>query len=69
MPPGVLGLKCGRCFKGYLRYIANRRCQQIGWSRCSKPPTIRFPGERDDRLKKERNFFETRVTSTRPEAN
>ena len=29
MPRGVLGLNAPM-FKGYLRYIANRRCQQIG---------------------------------------
>jgi len=29
MPRGVLGLNASR-FKEYLRFIANRRCQQIG---------------------------------------
>ncbi len=61
MPRGVLGLNAPM-FKEYLRYIANRRCQQIGvdamFSRASNP----FPwmSEMTD-LKKERNFFETRV--------
>jgi ribonucleoside-diphosphate reductase beta chain len=48
-------------FKGYLRFIANRRAQQIGWTRCSQEENP-FPwmSEMID-LKKERNFFETRV--------
>jgi ribonucleoside-diphosphate reductase beta chain len=62
MPRGVLGLNAGM-FKDYIQYIANRRCQQIGlpeqWPGAVNP----FPwmSEVLD-LKKEKNFFETRVT-------
>jgi ribonucleoside-diphosphate reductase beta chain len=62
MPRGVLGLNAPM-FKGYLRFIANRRADQIGISQL-------FPGEENPfpwmsemiDLKKEKNFFETRVT-------
>ena len=61
MPRGVLGMNASM-FKGYLRYIANRRATQIGLEEL-------FPGEENPfpwmsemiDLKKERNFFETRV--------
>ncbi|MBC8737209.1 ribonucleotide-diphosphate reductase subunit beta [Paraburkholderia sp. UCT31] len=61
MPRGVLGLNAGM-FKGYLRFICNRRMEQIGL------PAL-FPGEMNPfpwmsemvDLKKEKNFFETRV--------
>ncbi len=61
MPRGVLGLNASM-FKGYLRYIANRRATQIGLE-------VLFPNEENPfpwmsemiDLKKERNFFETRV--------
>ena len=61
MPRGVLGLNA-EMFKGYLRFIANRRTVQIGLDEL-------FPGEENPfpwmsemiDLKKERNFFETRV--------
>ena len=61
MPRGVLGLNASM-FKGYLRFIANRRATQIGLEEL-------FPGEENPfpwmsemiDLKKERNFFETRV--------
>jgi len=62
MPRGILGLNA-QMFKEYLHYIANRRCVQIGlpeqYSGASNP----FPwmSEMID-LKKEKNFFETRVT-------
>ncbi len=61
MPRGVLGLNAGM-FKGYLRYIANRRCQQIGLDPVFGTEENPFPwmAEMVD-LKKERNFFETRV--------
>ncbi len=61
MPRGVLGLNA-QAFAEYLRYIANRRCRQIGleelWPGAQNP----FPwmSEALD-LKKEKNFFETRV--------
>ncbi len=61
MPRGVLGLNSSM-FKTYLRFIANRRAQQIGLPKlfdCEENP---FPwmAEMVD-LKKEKNFFETRV--------
>jgi ribonucleoside-diphosphate reductase beta chain len=61
MPRGVLGLNAP-IFKEYLRYIANRRCQQIGLDTMFEGATNPFPwmSEMID-LKKERNFFETRV--------
>jgi ribonucleoside-diphosphate reductase beta chain len=62
MPRGVLGLNAGM-FKEYLRFIANRRCQQIGLDMLYPGATNPFPwmAEMID-LKKEKNFFETRVT-------
>jgi ribonucleoside-diphosphate reductase beta chain len=61
MPRGVLGLNAPM-FKEYLRYIANRRCQQIGVDVMFAGASNPFPwmSEMTD-LKKERNFFETRV--------
>jgi ribonucleoside-diphosphate reductase beta chain len=61
MPRGVLGLNAPM-FKGYLRYIANRRCQQIGVDPLFDATDNPFPwmSEMID-LNKERNFFETRV--------
>ena len=49
-------------FKEYLRFIANRRCQQIGLEVLYPGASNPFPwmSEMID-LKKERNFFETRV--------
>jgi ribonucleoside-diphosphate reductase beta chain len=62
MPRGVLGLNAGM-FKEYLRFIANRRCQQIGIDMLYQGASNPFPwmAEMID-LKKEKNFFETRVT-------
>jgi ribonucleoside-diphosphate reductase beta chain len=61
MPRGVLGLNASM-FKGYLRYIANRRAVQIGLEALFPNEENPFPwmSEMID-LKKERNFFETRV--------
>jgi ribonucleoside-diphosphate reductase beta chain len=61
MPRGVLGLNAPM-FKEYLRFIANRRCQQIGIETLFPGAQNPFPwmSEMID-LKKERNFFETRV--------
>src|SRR2546428_1714667 len=61
MPRGVLGLNAPM-FKEYLRFIANRRCQQIGLETLYAGAQNPFPwmSEMID-LKKERNFFETRV--------
>jgi ribonucleoside-diphosphate reductase beta chain len=61
MPRGVLGLNAAM-FKSYLRFICNRRCQQIGLDPLFPNEENPFPwmSEMID-LKKERNFFETRV--------
>lgn len=61
MPRGVLGMNASM-FKGYLRFIANRRAQQIGLEPMFPNEENPFPwmSEMID-LKKERNFFETRV--------
>lgn len=61
MPRGVLGLNAGM-FKEYLRFIANRRAQQIGLDPLFEKAENPFPwmSEIID-LKKEKNFFETRV--------
>src|SRR5690554_281290 len=61
MPRVLLGLNASK-FKSYLLYIANRRCQQIGLEPLFAQEENPFPwmAEMID-LKKERNFFETRV--------
>jgi len=61
MPRGVLGLNAPM-FKEYLRYVANRRAQQIGLDPLYPGANNPFPwmSEMID-LKKEKNFFETRV--------
>ncbi len=62
MPRGILGLNAPM-FKEYLRFIANRRLQQIGLDALFPGVGNPFPwmSEMID-LKKEKNFFETRVT-------
>jgi ribonucleoside-diphosphate reductase beta chain len=62
MPRGVLGLNAPM-FKEYLRFIANRRAQQIGLDPLFPGASNPFPwmSEVID-LRKEKNFFETRVT-------
>ncbi len=62
MPRGVLGLNAPM-FEEYLRFIANRRCAQIGLAEQYAGVNNPFPwmSEVLD-LKKEKNFFETRVT-------
>ena len=62
MPRGVLGLNAPM-FGEYLRFIANRRCAQIGLPEQYPGVNNPFPwmSEVLD-LKKEKNFFETRVT-------
>jgi ribonucleoside-diphosphate reductase beta chain len=61
MPRGVLGLNVAM-FSDYLRFVANRRCKQIGLP--EQYPGVKNPfpwmSEMLD-LKKEKNFFETRV--------
>jgi ribonucleoside-diphosphate reductase beta chain len=61
MPRGVLGLNSAM-FKEYLRFVANRRAQQIGLDVLFPGAANPFPwmSELID-LKKEKNFFETRV--------
>jgi ribonucleoside-diphosphate reductase beta chain len=61
MPSGILGLNADLC-EQYMRFITDRRCAQLGlepvWDQVENP----FPwmSEMMD-LKKEKNFFETRV--------
>lgn len=61
MPRGILGLNADM-FLQYLHYIANRRCSQIGLAQQYPGAENPFPwmSEMMD-LKKEKNFFETRV--------
>jgi len=61
MPRGVLGLNA-EMFREFLQFIANRRCTQIGLEQQYPGVTNPFPwmSEIMD-LKKEKNFFETRV--------
>lgn len=61
MPRGVLGLNV-QMFSEYLRFIANRRLRQIGIPEQFPGAKNPFPwmSEMID-LKKEKNFFETRV--------
>ncbi len=61
MPTGMLGLSADQC-ETYLHFIANRRCAQIGLAALYPDADNPFPwmSEMMD-LKKEKNFFETRV--------
>ncbi|WP_084788809.1 ribonucleotide-diphosphate reductase subunit beta [Bradyrhizobium sp. Cp5.3] len=61
MPRGFLGLNAGLC-EQYMHFIANRRCAQIGLAAVFAETENPFPwmSEAMD-LKKEKNFFETRV--------
>lgn len=61
MPRGMLGLNC-EMFKQFLRFVADRRLSQIGLEPIFGDAKNPFPwmGEVID-LKKEKNFFETRV--------
>ncbi|PCH61265.1 MAG: ribonucleotide-diphosphate reductase subunit beta [Gammaproteobacteria bacterium] len=62
IPNGVLGMNAS-IFAEYLQFIANRRCAQIGLDALYPGASNPFPwmSEMLD-LKKEKNFFETRVT-------
>ena len=62
MPRGILGMNA-EMFEEYLQFIANRRCAQIGLPQQFPGVSNPFPwmSEMMD-LKKEKNFFETRVT-------
>ena len=61
MPDGILGLN-KESFYDYLKFIANRRLEQIGLKAIYPQAINPFPwmSEMLD-LKKEKNFFETRV--------
>jgi ribonucleoside-diphosphate reductase beta chain len=61
MPNGFLGLSAALC-EQYMHFIANRRCIQIGLEPVFAETENPFPwmSEAMD-LKKEKNFFETRV--------
>ena len=61
MPTGVLGMNAAM-MEEYLQFIANRRLTQIGLSEEFHAVTNPFPwmSEIID-MKKEKNFFETRV--------
>ena len=62
MPNGILGMNA-ELFREYLEFIANRRFNQIGLPEQYPGAQNPFPwmSEMLD-LKKEKNFFETRVT-------
>lgn len=61
IPNGYLGLSAGLC-EQYMHFIANRRCGQLGLDPVFAVTENPFPwmSEAMD-LKKEKNFFETRV--------
>jgi ribonucleoside-diphosphate reductase beta chain len=61
MPRGFLGLNAALC-EQYMHVIANRRCAQLGLEPVFPAADNPFPwmSEAMD-LKKEKNFFETRV--------
>jgi ribonucleoside-diphosphate reductase beta chain len=61
MPRGFLGLNAALC-EQYMHFIANRRCAQLGLGPVFAETENPFPwmSEAMD-LKKEKNFFETRV--------
>ncbi|GLK76263.1 ribonucleoside-diphosphate reductase subunit beta [Methylopila jiangsuensis] len=61
LPRGLLGLNAAACER-YMRFIANRRCAQLGLPWAFEATENPFPwmSEAMD-LKKEKNFFETRV--------
>ncbi len=61
MPTGMLGLNADQCER-YMHFITNRRCGQIGLAPLFADTDNPFPwmSEMMD-LKKEKNFFETRV--------
>ncbi|MGH3585528.1 MAG: ribonucleotide-diphosphate reductase subunit beta [Pseudonocardia sp.] len=65
MPRGILGLTADACAQ-YMRFITDRRARQIGLAPLFGEPENPFPwmSEAMD-LKKEKNFFETRVIEYR----
>ncbi len=62
MPRGLLGLNADLCAQ-YMHNIANRRCAQLGLEAVfpDTPNPFAWMAEAMD-IKKEKNFFETRVT-------
>ncbi|MCX2729857.1 ribonucleotide-diphosphate reductase subunit beta [Saccharopolyspora sp. NFXS83] len=62
MPRGILGINAELC-EQYMHFITNRRCAQLGLTPVFGEVDNPFPwmSEAMD-LKKEKNFFETRVT-------
>jgi ribonucleoside-diphosphate reductase beta chain len=61
LPRGVLGLNAS-LFRDYVQHIADRRLERIGLStRYGSPNPFPWMSEAVD-LRKEKNFFETRVT-------
>ncbi len=62
MREGILGLNVDM-FKEFVRFVASRRCEQVGIQPIFENTRNPFPwiGEIID-IKKEKNFFETRVT-------
>jgi ribonucleoside-diphosphate reductase beta chain len=61
LPRGVLGLNAS-LFRDYVQHIADRRLERIGLSTCyGSPNPFPWMSEAVD-LRKEKNFFETRVT-------
>src|SRR6195952_2882652 len=66
MPRGMLGLTAESCAQ-YLRFVTDRRAEQIGLAPLFDEAENPFPwmSEAMD-LRKEKNFFETRVTEDRP---
>lgn len=65
MPRGFLGLSAGLC-EQYMHFITNRRCAQLGLETVFAETANPFPwmSEAMD-LRKEKNFFETRVIEYR----
>ena len=61
MPTGLLGLNADLC-RDYMQGIANRRCAQLGMAPlfAATPNPFSWMAEAMD-IKKEKNFFETRV--------
>lgn len=68
LPRGILGLSADM-FVDYMQYIANRRLESLGMSFRYDKDTNPFPwmAEKID-IKKQKNFFETRVTDYQSEA-
>ncbi|AGA64350.1 Ribonucleotide reductase of class Ia (aerobic), beta subunit [Liberibacter crescens BT-1] len=61
MPSGLLGINTESC-QQYMYFIANRRCSQLGLAHVFEDTDNPFPWMSESMdLKKEKNFFETRV--------